>query len=55
MIASLIVFALELGALAYWFRRGARRFGLRGIWWWIASAVVFLVLGALSRLIVMFS
>ena len=53
MIATLVVFALELGALAYWFRRGSRR--IRGIWWWIASAAVFLVLGALSRLILTFS
>jgi hypothetical protein len=55
MIATLVVFALEIGALAYWFKRGARRFGLRGTWWWIASALVFLVLGALSRLFLMFS
>jgi len=51
MIATLVVFALEVGALLYWFRRGSRRFGLRGIWWWIASAFIFLVLGALCRFI----
>jgi len=55
MLGVLVVFGLQLVVVLYWFGRGRRRFGLKGIWWWIASAFIFLVLGALSRFILAFS
>jgi len=53
MLGILVVFGLELVAVFYWFGRGWRQFGLKGIWWWIAGALVLLVLGVLSRLVLL--
>ena len=51
MSVTLMVLTVEVGALIWWFFWGSRRLGLNGLWYWLATAFVLLLLGLLSGLL----
>jgi len=51
MSVTVMVLTLEVGALIWWLFWGSRRLGLKGLWHWLATAFVLLILGLLSGLL----